>query len=294
MVMRMEDILLETKKASERHRSTIRQIDNFKYPKGVQLAVNFTVDFDAMLLRRVYNEPVMWKTQGEFGGRVGIWRLLDFADKHGVKLTVFTPGRIAELYPESLKAIVKRGHELANHTWEHQIPKDSELELDHLRKTTMAFERLGKRPVGTRSAHKLSFLRSEGYIYTSSEIPLEMPHYVVYNEGKNSMLNLPCPIPLLDDAAYFNYRWILSPPEGQRITDPSKVYEIWVKAFRQLYKRGLYMNICIHPFVSGRALRIAMLDRLITEMKRMPGVWLPTCEELARYCYKNFPPEIPY
>jgi peptidoglycan-N-acetylglucosamine deacetylase len=35
--------------------------------------------------------------------------------------------------------------------------------------------------------------------------------------------------------------------------------------------------------VSGRALRIAMLDRLINRMKALPGVWFPSCEEVARH-----------
>ncbi|MFC7543621.1 polysaccharide deacetylase family protein [Siccirubricoccus deserti] len=34
---------------------------------------------------------------------------------------------------------------------------------------------------------------------------------------------------------------------------------------------GGYLNICLHPFVSGRALRIAMLDRLFSRMKTLPG-----------------------
>ena len=50
--------------------------------------------------------------------------------------------------------------------------------------------------------------------------------------------------------------------------------------FEQCYRDGGYMNICMHPFVSGRALRIAMLDRLINRMKALPGVWFPTCEQV--------------
>jgi hypothetical protein len=49
------------------------------------------------------------------------------------------------------------------------------------------------------------------------------------------------------------------------------------------------MNIVLHPFVSGRSLRIAMLEKLILQMKQRPGVWFPTCQELARYCIDRFP-----
>ena len=71
--------------------------------------------------------------------------------------------------------------------------------------------------------------------------------------------------------------------------DPEHVKEIWWAAFLQQYRQGGYLNICMHPFVSGRALRIAMLDRLIARMKRLPGVWFPTCEQVARHVLAAHP-----
>jgi hypothetical protein len=59
----------------------------------------------------------------------------------------------------------------------------------------------------------------------------------------------------------------------------------------QQYRQGGYFNVCLHPFVSGRALRIAMLDRLIARMKTLPGVWFANCEEVARHCLDKHPPK---
>jgi hypothetical protein len=56
------------------------------------------------------------------------------------------------------------------------------------------------------------------------------------------------------------------------------------------YRQGGYLNVCLHPFVSGRALRIVMLDRLISRMKALPGVWFPCCEELARHILETTSP----
>ena len=103
------------------------------------------------------------------------------------------------------------------------------------------------------------------------------------------MLNLPLNY-VMDDAMYFHFSWFGSEPAGQRLRSPDSVYDIWLDAFRQYYKMGGYLNICFHAFVSGRSLRIAMIERLIQEMQKMPGVWFPTCEELARYCVEEFPP----
>jgi peptidoglycan-N-acetylglucosamine deacetylase len=282
--------LADTSGLAERIFTKNFTIKNFEYPKGIRLAVNFTIDYDAQLNRKLKNEPVMELSKGEFGGRVGIWRLLDLFDKYSIKLTIFTPGRICELYPDSLEEAVKRGHEIANHTWEHRIPANSKLELDHLEKTTSAIASLcGKDPIGTRSGHQLSLLKNMGYIYLSHNCADDIPYYVFDEEGRNSLLNLPFHF-VLDDAMYFNFGFFSSENAGQRLADPSKVYDIWLAAFRQFYKVGAYMNICLHDFISGRSLRIAMLDRLINEMKQKPGVWFPSCEELARYCIGRFPP----
>jgi hypothetical protein len=98
---------------------------------------------------------------------------------------------------------------------------------------------------------------------------------------------------VIDDAMYFNFNWLGTDASAQRITDPERVGDIWWAAFRQQYNAGGYLNVCMHPFQSGRALRIAMLDRLIGRMKTLPGVWFPTCEQVARHCIDRYPPRAP-
>lgn len=263
-------------------------IADFAYPPDIQIAVNFTCDFDAMLFRRVLNEPPMQLAQGEFGGRVGIWRLIELFDSHAIKATIFTPGRICELYPQAVISAARSGHEIADHMWEHQVPKELELEHDHIVKSARAIEKtVGRRPVGTRSKHTQALLTQEGYIYNSHGSAAHGPYYT--RDDDSYLLNLPFHY-TIDDAMFFSFAWQSSENPAQRITDPHRVLELWWAAFQQQYRQGGYLNICLHPFVSGRALRITMLDRLIARMKSLPGVWFPTCEDLARYCLENFPP----
>jgi len=271
------------KAAAQRGAARIRRIAQLRWPKGTRVAVNLTVDFDAMLLRRLNNEPPMQLAKGEFGGRVGIWRLIELFDSHGIKATIFTPGRICELYPRAVKAASESGHEIADHMWEHQVPKDPELERDHLRKAKDAIEKLtGKRPMGTRSWHTRELLIEEGFIYNSHDTLDRLPHYVSAPDGSRPLLNLPFHY-AIDDAMFFSFAWLGSDNSAQRMMDPDHVEELWWRMFEQCYRDGGYMNVCMHPFVSGRALRIAMLDRLINRMKALPGVWFPSCEEVARH-----------
>jgi len=277
--------------AARRYDARHQRIAGLAWPNGARIAVNFTADFDAMLLRRLLNEPPMQLAKGEFGGRVGIWRLIELFDSHGIKATIFTPGRIVELYPHALRAAHASGHEIADHMWEHRVPKDMQLELDHLTKTGRALESIiGRKPVGTRSEHSLSLLKQEGFIYTSHDTADHLPYYVS-DSGGNTLLNLPFHY-AIDDAMFYSFAWLGSPNQAQRITDPERVMELWWDAFLQQYEQGGggYLNICMHPFVSGRALRVALLERLVRRMQEKPGVWFPSCEAVARHVLAQHPP----
>jgi hypothetical protein len=47
-------------------------------------------------------------------------------------------------------------------------------------------------------------------------------------------------------------------------------------------ENGCFVLTC-HPFVSGRASRIVLLEDLVTSMRRARGVWFTTGEEVARW-----------
>jgi peptidoglycan/xylan/chitin deacetylase (PgdA/CDA1 family) len=275
--------------AAHRRAARWQAIDGIVWPEGARIAVNITVDFDAMLLRRLNDEPPMQLAKGEFGGRVGIWRLLELFRSHAIKATIFTPGRICELYPRALRAAVDGGHELADHMWEHRVPAEPQLERDHLLKTIAALEGIGgRRPVGSRSHHTPELLREQGFIYNSHGAPCHGPYHVRDAAGRACLLGLPFHL-AIDDAMYFSFAWYASGNAAQRLSDSERVLDMWWAGFLQQYRQGGYLNVCLHPFVSGRALRVAMLDRLLARMKTLPGVWFATCEEVARHCLAQCP-----
>jgi peptidoglycan/xylan/chitin deacetylase (PgdA/CDA1 family) len=276
--------LAELKAAAAQQGSRFRRFEDLCWPKGARIAVNITVDFDAMLLRRLNNEPPMELAKGEFGGRVGVWRLLELFAAHDIKATIFTPGRICELYPEALRAAARAGHELADHMWEHRVPKEADRARDHLMKTAAALEAIGgRRPVGSRSHYPPSLLHEQGFIYNSHGARSHRPYSVLDERGQPLLLELPFHF-AIDDAMFFSFAWYRSGNAGQRLADTDRVFDLWLAAFQQQYRQAGYLNICLHPFVSGRALRVAMLDRLIAAMKAQPGVWFASCEEVARHC----------
>ena len=208
--------------AAKQHLARHEPITDPKWPNGARIAVNFTADFDAMLLRRLLNEPPMQLAKGEFGGRVGIWRLIELFDSHGIKATIFTPGRICELYPQALRAASKSGHEIADHMWEHRVPKEPELERDHLRKTTRRAReaRRQARPSARAASTRRELLLEEGYIYNSHDSADHRPHYLQRRQtARTPLLNLPFHY-AIDDAMFFSFAWLRTANAAQRIIGP--------------------------------------------------------------------------
>src|SRR3990172_7376932 len=101
---------------------TERLPGKIQWPEGKRLAVLIAFDYQSEVGKKVFPDgtPNYGQiTEASYGGRVVIWRLLDILDRQGIKATFNVCGMTAELYPESAKAIVDRGHEIAGHTYDH-------------------------------------------------------------------------------------------------------------------------------------------------------------------------------
>src|SRR5918997_4882 len=48
-------------------------------------------------------------------------RLLDVLDEAGVRATFFVLGNVAEAYPELVREVARRGHEVGSHTHSHEL-----------------------------------------------------------------------------------------------------------------------------------------------------------------------------
>jgi len=117
-----------------------------------------------------------------FGGVEAVPDILEVLDAHGAEATFFVTGRVARLYPGTLRAVREHGHELAVHggyyhdeaIWE--LPAREQASL--INATAASIETAaGTRPVGYRApGHRLSpetltALEDLGFAYDSSMVP---------------------------------------------------------------------------------------------------------------------------
>jgi len=259
------------------------------WPGGARVAVglSFDVDNETVTLRD-NGQSVSQLSQGEYGARAGVPRILALLKKHAIPASFFIPAVSAILHPDSVKAIVAEGHEIGLHGWIHernsQLDEATEREL--MTRSLDTLERIGgRRPTGMRtpswdySPHTIRLARELGLIYDSSLMADDRPYEVVTGGTPTGMVQLPVEW-ILDDAPYFNMDRFTSirPTMNQE-----EVFAIWQGEFDVAYDEGTLFILTMHPHISGHRARAAMLERLITHMKSKPGVWFATHEQIARY-----------
>ena len=96
----------------------------------------------------------------------------------------------------------------------------------------------------------------------------DAPYFVDAGDGRR-LVEIPVHWSL-DDAPFYPF----NPATGRTevMASPAQVYDTWASAFDELYARGRAYTLTLHPWISGRAGRLAMLERLITHIRDHPGV----------------------
>ena len=258
------------------------------WPDGCRLAVALTFDFqggeDVRPDRNGRMNHEEW-TQAEYGPNTGIWRILRILAENKVKATFMVCGGIAERYPEAVKAIVQKGHEVAGHGYHHEVARDlsKEEEREVIRRTTeMIRNRTGKRPVGwrscTQSPNSLELLMEQGYLWNSNSFSHDLPF--VWENGNSKLVELPRQ-PFGDGRVY-----------GHRDSgNPNDALMVWKPFFDELYEESkaapTFCPFQFHPYISSRPGRAKALRGLIQYMKKQKGVWFATGSEVAEWWLKQ-------
>lgn len=126
-----------------------------EWPDGARVAValSFDSDHETISLRDGETGPGKL-SQGEFGARVGVRRILALLADRGIPATFFMPAVSALLHPEEVRRYAAEGHEVALHGWIHErigtLAPAGERELA-LRSADVLERSTGARPRGIRT-----------------------------------------------------------------------------------------------------------------------------------------------
>lgn len=259
------------------------------WPNGARVAVGLSFDVDnATAALSTGNLDYEILSRGEYGAVDGLPRILRVLDRQQVPASFFIPAASAVLHPKVIADIqaAKQRHEFGVHGWIHErLPllndekeeqRMLDLSIDTLTKMT------GKRPTGYRapswkfSKWTMGQVKAAGFLYDSSLMASDDPYELLLDGRPTGVVELPIER-ILDDAPYFGGNADGSNPSV------GAVYEVFQAEFDVAYEEGGLYLLTMHPHMMGHRSRAAMLERLIEYMKKKPGVWFATHEQIATH-----------
>ena len=227
----------------------------------------------------------------EYGHRVGIFRVLDVLDKHGIKPTLALDTITAGNYPYLVNHCLERGCEVMGYgssvgrMISSKMSEEEEREyikssLDTVKRAT------GVTPVGWlgpeqgESARTPQLLAQAGIRYVCDWVNDEQPYPMKTPLG--DLTSIPILYELEDSFALL----------GRRV--PINRYgELLKESFDTLYddgaKNGRLLALNLHPYLIGQPFRIKYLDEALGHMVGRQGVWAATGSGITDWYGRNPP-----
>ena len=264
-----------------------RDLNPDSWPGGARVAVLLSYDVDNETTQglRTGNINIGQLSQGQYGSRVALPRIVKLMDEQEIPATFFFPAWSLKLAPEQAGIIQQSGrHEIGVHGWIHELNTslDGATESRLLAQAVDQIEAItGTRPVGYRapswnhSPNTLQIVRDMGFLYESSLMHDDRPYELLQDGEPTGVVELPVEW-ILDDAPLLN-------PLGTRYMNPRDVMQVWMDEFDKAWEEGTMFLLTMHPHVIGHRSRLVALEGLIEHIKSKDQVWFATHEQAAHY-----------
>jgi peptidoglycan/xylan/chitin deacetylase (PgdA/CDA1 family) len=275
-----------------------------RWPDGKLVCCTFRVAYEAFRESGRFKKTPKLKvnvaslSHANYGGAVGIWRLMDIFDRNQIRGTIGANGLAVEKWPETIQALHKAGHEIASHgmTNDHDMAELSpDEQRQEIRDCTRVIEDcVGTRPVGwagqgnLHTAETLGILADEGYRWFGDAFDDDVP-YVAEADGKRIAV-----IPKLNYANDWR-AW------SGGLGTASTYFDGFKTSFDFIYQEALRgrpgaMDVIVHAELGGRPNIAIAFEQMIRYVKQYQDeVWIPLRREVADYLLSasNLPAE-PY
>ena len=227
----------------------------------------------------------------EYGHRVGIYRVLDVLERHGIRPTVAMDAMTASNYPYLVRHCLDRGCEIIGHgiSVSRMITgKMSEQEeRDYIRESLEALaQATGEAPVGWmgpeygESERTPRLLGEAGVRYLCDWANDEQPYPLKVPAGE--LFALPVMLEL-DDVVAMAHRKVTIDRYATMLRE----------SFDEMYDdgtdNGRALVLSLHPWLIGQPFRIGILDEALGHMMRRQGVWAASGAEVVDW-YRTHPP----
>ena len=227
----------------------------------------------------------------EYGHRVGIFRVLDVLEKHGIRPTVALDALTAANYPYLVRHLLGRGCEIIGHgvSVSRMITSNmsEEEERAYIKESITALTTAtGSAPLGWlgpefgESARTPQLLAEAGIEYVCDWANDEQPYPLKTPGG--GLMALPIMFELDDVNAL-----------ADRKVAVDRYAQMLKEGFDSLYQdgaqNGRLLVLHLHPWLIGQPFRIGYLDDALGHMLQRQAVWAATGAEIADW-YRRNPP----
>jgi peptidoglycan-N-acetylglucosamine deacetylase len=282
-----------------------RTIQAVEWPDGARCCVSIHIHVDGQTVWRALGmEKLVYISNGEYGPRTAVWRLLDLLERRGLKASFFIPGWTAETYPDVVRAAGGAGHEIGHHSYSHTLADmgltdagtwDRATEEREFDRALEVLQRLSGQeirgyvpPGGELSPHTIDILQSRGIRYQAQCAADDIPYWWEIDGKACGLLEVPTHWSI-DDAPQFLYTLI---PQMGFIKGPDEVYGMWKGDFDAYRHYGRCLVFQVHPQWIGRPGRMRMFERLIDYIQGFDDVWFATGREIDEYWRERYPPDV--
>ena len=227
----------------------------------------------------------------EYGHRVGIFRVLDVLERHGIKATVAMDVQTAEANPYLVDHCLQRGCEIIGHGVSasqmitSRMPEEEEREYLHasveaLRRATGIEPQGWLGPEHGESDRTPGLLAEAGLSYVCDWVNDEQPYAMTSGAGGLFAL------PLMWELDDINALWDRKVPIDRY---SQLIQESFDGLYRDSAETGRLMAFNLHPWLIGQPFRISFLDQALSYVVRRQGVWAATGSEVIEWFRANPP-----
>ena len=220
----------------------------------------------------------------DYAPRVGLWRMMEILDKHGIRASVLLNSDVCKYYPEIIEEGNKRNwiwlaHGKNNSTLQAGMDIDQERAyltdiVTTLKKSTGKQPRGWLGPALSETFNTPDLLEELGITYVCDWCNDDQPFKLNTKRGK--MISVPYSIEVNDIPLFVGKSF-----SGEDF------YQLLVDQFDVLYEEGKHtgrvMCVALHPFVTGLPFRSKYLDKALAYITSRRDVWLPTSDEIAEW-----------
>ena len=271
--------------------------DRINWPQGKGAAATIGINLEGQYFAKLYypdGGPVKCPdvNTGEIlqvameGLEDGLPKLLDVLDEYNIRATFYVAAAMADEWPDKVREIADRGHEIACMGYYHENLGTLSLDeqRDVLARAKVRLEEVSgtavrgfRTPAGEMSEETLKRVKELGFTYSSSLSDDDIP----YVRDGSGLVELPIRWELYD-LPYFAYTWEPEiPPSQDRVACADDVLENWMCELEASKKYGCLFNLQLDPQAIGEQGRLFMLREVIENIQADPTVWYATAGEIA-------------